>query len=109
MSDGGQDAGGLDAGGLGDGERGLRAFQKQIEELYYEKDAARGWEGTFVWFVEEVGELARALHRNDDPDNLAEEFADVAAWLVSLASLKGVDMGLAARKYAKPHEPPNER
>jgi NTP pyrophosphatase (non-canonical NTP hydrolase) len=90
-----------DDGGLGEGERGLRAFQAQIEALYYEKDAARGWEGTFVWFVEEVGELARALHRDDDPANLAEEFADVAAWLVSLASLKGVDMGLAARKYGK--------
>ena len=64
-----------------------------------EKDAARGWEGTFVWFVEEVGELARALHRGDDPRNLEEEFADVAAWLVSLASLRGVDMGEAARKY----------
>lgn len=85
----------------GEGERGLRAFQKQIEELYYEKDSKRGWEGTFVWFVEEVGELARALHRGDDPDNLAEEFADVAAWLVSLASLRGVDMGKAAAKYAK--------
>jgi NTP pyrophosphatase (non-canonical NTP hydrolase) len=82
------------------GDEGLRAFQKQIENLYYEKDAARGWEGTFVWFIEEVGELARALHRDDDPENLAEEFADVAAWLVSLASLKGVDLGEAvAKKY----------
>lgn len=85
------------------GDEGLRAFQKQIETLYYEKDAARGWEGTFVWFVEEVGELARALHRDDDAENLAEEFADVAAWLVSLASLKGVDLGEAvAKKYPAP-------
>ena len=85
------------------GDEGLRAFQKQIEDLYYEKDAARGWEGTFVWFIEEVGELARALHRDDDPENLAEEFADVAAWLVSLASLKGVDLGEAvAKKYPAP-------
>ena len=81
-----------------DGPEGLRAWQKQIESQYYEKDAARGWEGTFVWFIEEVGELARALHRDDDPENLAEEFADVAAWLVSLASLRGVDLGEAARK-----------
>lgn len=82
------------------GDEGLRAFQQQIERLYYEKDAARGWEGTFVWFIEEVGELARALHRDDDKENLAEEFADVAAWLVSLASLRGVDLGKAvAKKY----------
>ena len=49
--------------------------------------------------MEEVGELARALHR-DDKENLAEEFADVAAWLVSLASLRGVDLeAAAAAKY----------
>lgn len=85
---------------LGPGAEGLRAFQKQIETLYFEKDSERGWERTFVWFMEEVGELARALHR-DDRENLAEEFADVAAWLVSLASLRGIDLGPAAHaKYA---------
>jgi NTP pyrophosphatase (non-canonical NTP hydrolase) len=89
---------------LGHGSQGLRAFQQHIEALYYEKDAERGWERTFVWLMEEVGELARALHR-DDRENLAEEFADVAAWLVSLASLRGVDLGPAAdAKY-----PPRER
>jgi NTP pyrophosphatase (non-canonical NTP hydrolase) len=85
--------------GLERGAAGLRAFQKHIEALYYEKDSERGWERTFVWFMEEVGELARALHR-DDRENLAEEFADVAAWLVSLASLRGIDLGpAAAAKY----------
>jgi len=78
---------------------GLRAFQRQIERIYLERDSARGWEKTFVWFVEEVGELARDLHRGDD-EGLREEFADVAAWLVTLASLRGIDLGEAARKYA---------
>ena len=59
----------------------------------------RIWEKTFAWFVEEVGELARGLHRGDD-ESLREEFADVAAWLVTLASIRGIDMGEAARKYA---------
>jgi len=77
---------------------GLRAFQHRIEELYYDRDSERGWERTFVWFMEEVGELARALHR-DDEENLAEEFADVAAWLVSLASLRGIDLTEARKKY----------
>jgi len=87
---------------LGRGAQGLRDFQKQIETLYFEKDSARGWERTFVWFMEEVGELARALHRDDDA-NLAEEFSDVAAWLVSLASLRGIDLGpAAAKKYPEP-------
>jgi len=86
---------------LGRGAQGLRDFQKHIEALYFEKDSARGWERTFVWFMEEVGELARALHRDDDA-NLAEEFSDVAAWLVSLASLRGIDLGPAAEtKYPK--------
>ena len=87
------------------GARGLRTFQQHIEKLYYEKDAARGWAPTFVWFMEEVGELARALHR-DDQENLAEEFADVAAWLVSLASLRGIDLeAAAAAKYPESIDP----
>ena len=84
---------------MSDPARGLRAFQQQIERIYFERDNARGWEKTFAWFVEEVGELARALHRGDDA-SLEGEFADVAAWLVTLASIRGIDMGEAARKYA---------
>ena len=78
----------------------MKSFQDQIERLYFERDNDRGWEKTFAWFIEEVGELARALHRGDDRDNLQEEFADVAAWLVTLASIRGIDMGEAAGKYA---------
>lgn len=77
---------------------GLRAFQEQIERIYLARDRERGWEKTFTWFIEEVGELARAMHRDDD--NLPEEFADVAAWLVTLASIRGIDLADAARKYA---------
>jgi NTP pyrophosphatase (non-canonical NTP hydrolase) len=83
-----------------DPARGLKAFQTQIERIYLARDRARGWERTFAWFVEEVGELARALHRGDDRKNLEEEFADTAAWLVTLASIRGVDLERAARKYA---------
>ena len=77
----------------------LEGFQRVIEDLYGDRDAARGLDGTFVWFVEEVGELARAL-KGTDPVNLREEFADVLAWLTTLASLAGVDMQTAARRYA---------
>ena len=72
-------------------------FQKRIEEIYYEKDAGRGLEGTYMWFAEEIGELTRALRR-DDRENLEEEFADVLAWLATLASIKGVDLEAAAKK-----------
>ncbi len=77
----------------------MKSFQEQIERIYFSRDEARGWEKTFVWFVEEVGEFARALHRNDQKD-LEEEFADVAAWLVTLASIRGIDMEKAIEKYA---------
>ena len=74
-------------------------FQKRIEEIYFEKDSARGLAGTTLWFVEEVGELVRALRRGDR-ENLEEEFADVYAWLATLASLHGLDLEATGRaKY----------
>jgi len=75
----------------------VREFQERIREQYFERDNGRGIDGTFLWFAEEVGELARALKR-DDRDNLEEEFADVFAWLASMASIKGVDLEAAAEK-----------
>lgn len=74
-------------------------FQKRIEDIYLEKDSARGAPGTFAWFVEEVGELSRAI-RLGEREGLEEEFSDVLAWLVSLASICGVDMEKAVGKYA---------
>lgn len=79
-------------------------FQKRIEEIYFDRDAARGRDRTFLWLVEEVGELARALARPKDATgaNLREEFADVFAWLASLASQTGVSLEDVAReKYGK--------
>lgn len=74
----------------------IKEFQNLIARIYYEKDAARGVEGTFRWFVEEVGELARSIRKGE---GYHEEFADVAAWLFSLANLMGVDMEEAIKKY----------
>jgi NTP pyrophosphatase (non-canonical NTP hydrolase) len=77
----------------------LAGFQRTIEATYLERDRRRGLAGTFVWFVEEVGELARAIKRGE-PENLREEFGDVLAWLATLASLSGVDLADASRAYA---------
>ena len=75
-------------------------FQRRIDELYGRKDRGRGLEATFMWFTEEVGELSRALRRGASGAPLEEEFADVFAWLATLASIKGVDLEAAAmRKY----------
>jgi NTP pyrophosphatase (non-canonical NTP hydrolase) len=78
----------------------LRDFQKLIHTMYYEKDAERGVSGTFMWLMEEIGELASALRSNHDRANLEEEFADVVAWLTTIANVAGVDLSAAiAAKY----------
>lgn len=75
----------------------LGQLQQRIRELYGRKDAARGIEGTFMWFMEEVGELSAAL-RNGTRDDRVLEFADVLAWLVTLANCTGVDLDEAVRR-----------
>lgn len=75
----------------------IAEFQTRIGDIYLERDRARGAARTFAWLVEEVGELSRAL-RSDDRANLEEEFADVFAWLASLASIVGVDLDVTARE-----------
>ena len=51
-----------------------------------------------MWFIEEVGELATAL-ASDDQKNKQEEFADVFAWLCTLANINNVDIEKACEKY----------
>lgn len=81
------------------GDVSFQEFQQLIRTMYYEKDVSRGVEATFLWLMEEVGELASAL-RNDDRQNLAEEFADVFAWLVTIANVSGIDLADAiSKKY----------
>jgi NTP pyrophosphatase (non-canonical NTP hydrolase) len=89
----------------------ISEFQKIIEDIYFERDNKRGVDKTFTWFIEEVGELAKeirrlhALSENEtrqeprSPARLKEEFADVFAWLTTLASLLGIDLEEAAQIY----------
>ena len=83
----------------------LAGFQAHIRDRYYETDKARGTPGTFMWFIEEVGELSTALHKSageggDTSGNadVAEEFADVLAWLCTLANINDVDLAEAVRQ-----------
>jgi NTP pyrophosphatase (non-canonical NTP hydrolase) len=86
------------------------AFQKLIYDRYYPTDSARGTPGTFMWLIEEVGELATALQDNApgksptpaQKANLEEEFADVVAWLTTLANIHNVDLERALTKYTDP-------
>lgn len=91
----------------------LRDLQGFIRNRYYEQDAARGTPGTFMWLVEEIGELATSLHKaagqggetsgDDDP---AGEFADVLAWLCTLANINDIDLEQAIRKKYMGDTPP---
>jgi NTP pyrophosphatase (non-canonical NTP hydrolase) len=71
----------------------LGELQTTIEATFGERDRARGVDGTFRWFVEEVGEVAKAL-RDRDPDELRHEVGDALAWLAS------VDLEAAAARFA---------
>jgi NTP pyrophosphatase (non-canonical NTP hydrolase) len=79
----------------------LGRLQELIHAIYDRKDRSRGVEGTFMWFMEEVGELSAAL-RNGDVPNQYEEFADVLAWLATLANIAGIDLEKAIEgKYGQ--------
>ncbi len=75
----------------------LADFQHLIRDMYLEKDIARGVDGTFMWLIEEVGELASAL-REGTPEEQRGEFADVLAWLTTIANVVGVDLSEAVRE-----------
>ena len=82
----------------GDHDVTIREFQNFILNQYGQRDTERGTPGTFMWFIEEIGELATAL-AGDDQANKEEEFADVLAWLNTLANINGVDLTAAIEKY----------
>lgn len=79
----------------------LKGAQDLIRKTYIDKDSKRGIDGTFMYLIEEVGELSTALREETD-EECASEFADVLAWLMSLANLKGIDLENAfITKYSK--------
>jgi NTP pyrophosphatase (non-canonical NTP hydrolase) len=79
----------------------LQDFQQMIRDMYFEKDEARGIDGTFMWLMEEVGELAAALRDGSQEDKM-EEFADVLAWLTTIANVADVDLTAAIEhKYGQ--------
>jgi NTP pyrophosphatase (non-canonical NTP hydrolase) len=78
----------------------LQSYQKLIAKIYLKKDSKRGLDKTFNWLVEEIGELAQAI-RKGKKDKVREEFADCLAWLLSVATILGVDAEKAMGKYKK--------
>ncbi|MEY3458180.1 MAG: hypothetical protein RL215_1337 [Planctomycetota bacterium] len=79
----------------------LDELQQLIAAMYSRKDEKRGVEGTFMWLMEEVGELAAAL-RESSKEEIAKEFADVLAWLATIANVAGISLSDAVRlKYGR--------
>ena len=75
----------------------IRAFQELMRQLYFHRDTERGVKGTYEWLADELEELREALEGNDK-EATEKEFADVIAWLASLANMTGIDLETAALK-----------
>ena len=73
----------------------VREFQDMMRRIYFHRDSERGAVGTFDWLVEEVEELGEAL-KEKNVKAVEDEFADVLAWLASLANVVNVDLEKAA-------------
>lgn len=78
-------------------------FQDLISDLYLDRDMERGVSKTFLWLVEEIGELSEALRHYlvgkgtadlnmKNLNNVGEEIADIVAWISSLANLLEIDL-----------------
>jgi NTP pyrophosphatase (non-canonical NTP hydrolase) len=78
----------------------IHEFQEMMKRLYFHRDSERGVKGTYSWLVDEVRELWEALE-GKDKEAIEKEFADVIAWLASLANITGIDLERAAvNKYS---------
>jgi NTP pyrophosphatase (non-canonical NTP hydrolase) len=73
----------------------VREFQDMMRRIYFHRDSERGAVGTFDWLVEEVEELKEAL-KEENMKAIEDEFADVLAWLASLANVVNIDLEKAA-------------
>ena len=79
----------------------LSEFQDLIKKTYHQRDKKRGLDKNFIWFTEEVGELAEGVRKRSKKE-ITEEAADVLACLATICSLSGVDLQKAAlAKYGK--------
>jgi len=77
----------------------VHEFQEMMRRLYFHRDSERGVKGTYDWLKEEVDELGEAIER-EDRKATEKEFADVIAWLASLANIYGIDLEKASlEKY----------
>jgi NTP pyrophosphatase (non-canonical NTP hydrolase) len=77
----------------------LASLQQLIERTFGDRDRERGVPASVAWLCEEVGELAQAV-RKGTPEQRRHEFADVIAWVASLANQMDIDLAQAMQRYA---------
>jgi len=66
-----------------------------MRQIYFHRDSERGTIETHRWLADEVKELEEAV-KTEDSKAMMDEFADVLAWLASLANVVGIDLEKAA-------------
>lgn len=77
----------------------IREFQTLIKDLYFEQDQKRGLKNSYIWLIEEIGELASVLKKPEiNLDEASEELSDIFAWTTSIANLLNVDLETALNK-----------
>jgi NTP pyrophosphatase (non-canonical NTP hydrolase) len=62
-----------------------------MRQIYFDRDSKRGIDKTLDWLVDEIEELKEAL-KEGDMKATEKEFADVLAWLASLANVVDIDL-----------------
>lgn len=75
----------------------VREFQEMMRRLYFQRDSERGIQETYDWLKDELDELREAIEKGDSADR-EKEFADVFAWLASLANIARIDLEEATLK-----------
>lgn len=73
-------------------------MQSLMDRLYGPNDRERGIPATVAWLCEELGELAQAVRKGTEAQQL-HELGDVLAWLASLANQLGLSLDDAIARY----------
>ena len=76
----------------------LSELQAIIQSTFGARDADRGVPASVAWLAEEVGELAQAVRKGTRAQQ-EHEFADVLAWVATLANQMGIDLETAVSRY----------
>ena len=71
----------------------ISEFQALLKKLYLHKDLNRGIKSTYIWLIEEIGELATLINAQElDKKKISEELADIIAWTISIANTLNIDI-----------------